>query len=472
MVLQLTDEQAEKLNRALAGEKLDLTDEEAGLLNEAMGAKIESPKPSQTESAVRGGIQGATLGWSDEAEAAAKAATSGTPIPLSPEASLLAKFKESYARKLPEVRQEYKAAEEANPWTYKGAQLAGNLPYAATPGGIPSMMAAGAIQSVGEAETSDLGELGVEAVKGATWGSLPGLGGKGLQSLKGTLKATKELQAARALGPTKGTFGKTVGTIERKAGILGEAADRGVVTPLANTGEMLERVKTIKDSAVGAYDDVAKELASEGMVIDGKALTQNIKSDVMSVYDDPDIIKVTKKALKDVETRANSPEGLKALKNTFAQKGYKDGKPVLTEKGALYRDLSKTIEDQYSKAIEFSADMSKNPEILKKYAQAKKDYAFAKEAERSLANKLAGELGNAQLGMIDTGTIVSGVMSGNVPAAAAIVAGRKLFKAYGNQLTSSAAKTLENALNTGNFTTESLAILSKLGALQGAGGED
>lgn len=69
MELELTEEQADKLNRALAGEAVELTDAEAALLSQAMSGKPSVPeKPSATmgESALQGFGQGASFGFADE----------------------------------------------------------------------------------------------------------------------------------------------------------------------------------------------------------------------------------------------------------------------------------------------------------------------------------------------------------------------------------------------------------------------
>lgn len=84
--LELTDEQAEKLNRALAGEEVELDEAEAALLSQAIGQPAQpaqapeepgalSPK-SLTGTAVRGFGQGASYGFADELAGAA-ASTGG-----------------------------------------------------------------------------------------------------------------------------------------------------------------------------------------------------------------------------------------------------------------------------------------------------------------------------------------------------------------------------------------------------------
>lgn len=73
--LELTDEQAEKLNRALAGEEVELDDAEAALLTQAMGPPEAQPVTGEpaafspksiSGTALRGFGQGASYGFGDE----------------------------------------------------------------------------------------------------------------------------------------------------------------------------------------------------------------------------------------------------------------------------------------------------------------------------------------------------------------------------------------------------------------------
>ena len=77
--------------------------------------KTPSPKVSPIESAIRGGAQGVTFGGIDEATALLRNLAGRTP--LLPE--------KSYEQALQESRQAYRQAQEANPITYTGSELAG-----------------------------------------------------------------------------------------------------------------------------------------------------------------------------------------------------------------------------------------------------------------------------------------------------------------------------------------------------------
>lgn len=103
------------------------------------------PQISKTESAIRGGVQGLMFGFPDEATALLESITKGVP----------------YEKSLEESRMAYKQAQEANPITYTGSEIAGGVLPALIPG-------------VGQAATG--AKLGRLAVAGAGTGALSGLG--------------------------------------------------------------------------------------------------------------------------------------------------------------------------------------------------------------------------------------------------------------------------------------------------------
>ena len=104
------------------------------------------PQVSKTESALRGGAQGLSFGFADEATARLESIMKGVP----------------YEQALQESRQAYKQAQEANPITYTGSEIAGGV--------LPALIPTGATQATAGAS------LGRLAAIGAGTGALSGLG--------------------------------------------------------------------------------------------------------------------------------------------------------------------------------------------------------------------------------------------------------------------------------------------------------
>jgi hypothetical protein len=143
------------------------------------------PQVSKTESALRGGAQGLMFGFPDEATARLESIMKGVP----------------YEQALEESRQAYRQAQEANPITYTGSEIAGGILPALIPTGATQVQAGaslgrlaligagtGALSGLGMSEGETVGQIAKDvAIGGALGGGLPVLGrgiAKGVQSLK------------------------------------------------------------------------------------------------------------------------------------------------------------------------------------------------------------------------------------------------------------------------------------------------
>jgi hypothetical protein len=137
-----------------------------------------SPQISKTESAIRGGAQGLMFGFPDEATALLESITKGVP----------------YEKSLEESRMAYKQAQEANPITYTGSEIAGGVLPALIPGVGQAATGAklgrlatigagtGALSGLGYSEGKDIGQVAKDVgIGGALGGALPVLG-RGVQS--------------------------------------------------------------------------------------------------------------------------------------------------------------------------------------------------------------------------------------------------------------------------------------------------
>jgi hypothetical protein len=137
-----------------------------------------TPEVSQLESAIRGGAQGLAFGFPDEATAALERLVTGKP----------------YEQALQESRQAYKQAQEANPITYTGSEIAGGVLPALIPGvgqaatgaklGRLAAMGAGtgALSGLGYSEGQDIGQVAKDVGIGGLLGGSLSVLGRGVQS--------------------------------------------------------------------------------------------------------------------------------------------------------------------------------------------------------------------------------------------------------------------------------------------------
>jgi len=179
-------------------------------LNELSQSQPTQPTPpqvSQLESAIRGGAQGVSLGFADEATARLESLTKGIP----------------YEQALEETRAKYRQAQEANPVTYTGSEIAGGI--------LPGLIPTGATQATAGANLARLAAIG------AGTGALSGLGF---------------------------SEGKTAGEIAKDIGIGGAL---GGALPLGFTGIKKLIPKKIQDSITKEASETISKKTSENVNI-------------------------------------------------------------------------------------------------------------------------------------------------------------------------------------------------------------
>lgn len=161
---------------------------------EAQAPPAPKAAPSMGESAVRGGLQGATSGFGDELAAGIDTVVSkvpglrslaqgahgeGLPPLTNPDAT--------YAERRDAYRANNQAAKDANPKTYIAGEVAGGIAQAAAlpvakAATIPQAMlrvgAQGAVSGAGYSDANDIGGVVKDAAVGTVVGSALGAGGK------------------------------------------------------------------------------------------------------------------------------------------------------------------------------------------------------------------------------------------------------------------------------------------------------
>jgi hypothetical protein len=198
--------------------------------------KPTTPKKevSQLESAIRGGAQGLMFGFPDEATALLESITKGVP----------------YEKSLEESRLAYKQAQEANPITYTGSEIAGGVLPALIPG-------------VGQAATG--AKLGRLATIGAGTGALSGLGYSEGETAG---EVARDVGIGGLLGGALPVLGRGIAIGAQKAKVLAdEAIKTGLTGFTGKTRAFLdqldknpEQVKRIEEKFAG---DIEKEIIPE-----------------------------------------------------------------------------------------------------------------------------------------------------------------------------------------------------------------
>ena len=210
-----------------------------------------TPEISKTESAIRGGAQGLSMGFADEATARLESILKNKP----------------YEEALQESRSAYKQAQEANPITYTGSEIVGGIAPTFIPGIGQAVTGAklgklatigagtGALSGLGYSEGKDIGEVARDVgIGGALGGALPVIGSKlfpkKLQSeINKKASETVTQEASQATG--KEITQATVGQAAKREGI-----------PLKELEKSLQNAQSSADQNLGAKLSQADELIS------------------------------------------------------------------------------------------------------------------------------------------------------------------------------------------------------------------
>lgn len=433
---------------------------------EEIGAEpvAETPSVSTLESAIRGGVQGVPFigSFADEAEGAVRALSQRIP----------------YSEGRAQAREAFKAAQEANPITYGGAQVAGGV-LGAVPRLVPGVGAAfgaleGGIYGLGASEadltqgdiTGAISDAGTGAAIGAAVplafaGAGKAIGklgdvssealGRVAPRLAGRLQDFAEVQSARAQGLERGTLKKLGEKKVKEIGRFGlDAIDpltgKPIVSGFASTDDMIARNLNIQKESGEAIGEIAEQIDRSGFRgFSPTAAAEKVESELGSFYRDPlnrSETNLLENALESIRMRGENNIGLQEaqeLKKTLAKAANWKNNVAPTEKERLARQIYGTVSGMVDEATDKGAEALQNPALLSEFLDSKKLFGASKGAEELLTNKRAREAGNKMFGLTDTiigaGGIGSTVATGGLGAGATIgiLGAKKLGEKYGAQ---------------------------------------
>ena len=394
-----------------------------------------SPSVDQSESALRGAIQGASLGFADELVGGAEALKE----------SVLGDDKlfdilDNYEKYRDESRANFEAAQKANPNTYLAGELTGSLATALVPG-VGMAKVASSVPKLGKLGASILGGAGAGAIQGAATGA----GYSEAEDFSGVLQDTKDSAiTGAALGSLAPLAGKglssaikagknlasksTTKALSALGDISEEAVDQTLKDPtkvkkaVGSTRQIVEDLKESTQSLLRESDTIANQgrsvLSSEPKLsID--PIVKNIEENVLEGFDTSGQALI-KKALKDLE-KSSQTVGDKlvtseaALQNTLDDiygiiypKGLSNVTSLSSSKknlSKLANEISQTIKASnpeyatamnkasagYSKVADISSVLGVDEDtakLLARFSQEGADLSNLPESVRSLAFKL------------------------------------------------------------------------------------
>lgn len=429
---------------------------------------------SQLESFLRGGAQGASLGFAPALVGAAESAP--TALKAVTGNASMEDLLQAYKKSRDASNANFQASEKANPGSYLAGGIAGGvalaplLPEAAGALGAAKLGAGiGAASGLGQSvsEGSDLSQTGKNvALQGLTGGALGGALGK-LTSLLApeSLENAASRQALKATGITK-SQAKKLGSekaLEQGANLLNknEFTESPVISAMASPEDMLENATTLKENSGKAIGSMLEQLDTAAQnnqelsdkLVDPKKITNYIdelkkqyllngepSEALSSAYNQLDNVS------KDIAKFGEDPVDFSTanrIKQYLSSLAYNDSGNVINKDMANIRgftnDLIETSADDITKSLG-------DPDLASKYAKAKDLYGTASTAIDSLKGKTAQNLVNRDLGITDYMSGIVGAATHGLSGAAVGSGINVLAKKYGNTLAATGLKNTANGL--------------------------
>jgi hypothetical protein len=286
-----------------------------------------SPQVSPVESAIRGGAQGLSMGFADEATARLESILKGVP----------------YEQALQESRAAYKQAQEANPITYTGSEIVGGVLPAFVPGGVIAKagqlvskipLAGRAIQSL-----SAMSPLAKGVALGGTTGSVAGLGMSEGQDIG---EIARDVGIGGALGGALPVVGRGIAKgIESIPQATSTVLKKGLQGGLGVSSELL----TEAEKNPKAVEKILKVYAGENIKKDLIPAKANVVESFMS--DNP----IAKRAIKNSKLAVDSIPEITEINKNLAINALKDQITIL--------EKSKGVSDVRNQAIKMLDDKIK-----------------------------------------------------------------------------------------------------------------
>lgn len=277
------------------------------------------PEVSQGAAALLGAARGGTSGFLDEIKGAVEGAKA---LPEAVRQRSTEPVTSAYTHGRDEARSQLAGAQEQWPKTTFATQFAGGAPAAfALPGGIPSQVAQGAVQGLGNTpELSDPAQVVKDVVTSGALSGGPALAFKGVGP---SLVAPLENAAGSALLSGAGIKPQALGATKQEAVDVAKQAlkEPGLVPPVLGPGATAETLAQNAAKTKAAAGDALSD-TYQGLQT-GKQAGVNTRVLAQSIFDSGADAALSKPALKPAlinAVRQVDPAGYDAAKEAFIQR--------------------------------------------------------------------------------------------------------------------------------------------------------
>ena len=425
-------------------------------------------KPQPIQSAVNHFIQGGTAGFSDEivglGEAAGRAlgvdgaGSKGVlDMSLNPEGPTLdwETLRDAYRMARNKDRENLKAGDKYNPASSAVGQIAGMVASPINKVGKGLSLAkqgavVGGTNSLGMSDAEDIGGMAIDTSIGTAGGLLLGKGidkaspyiEKGVKSMSSGARSMAEKLAARALGAERGSIKKLGMDKVKSAGA--QALDEGVLSPLANTDDLIARNTATQERGGKMMGDAYKAIDDAGAsTFNPLNVATKVDENIGGFYRSPINRGETNQLENTLESILMRGEGsiplreAQTLKQELGKVANWKNNITVTEKEKMAREAYRTVSEQIDNAVADGSQLIDKAGLAPTLAKGKELFGNAATAETLLGNKLAREQGNNLIGLGDK--IVGGAALGyggvtdDWQTAGGVMVAKKGLEKYGAQ---------------------------------------
>lgn len=437
----------------------------ADFISDEEMAKLEAPdfisdeemaksEVSSLESAIRGAAQGATLNFADELAGVLGAGKGAI------QSGNLENLAKNYEQSRDESRAAYSAAEQANPLTYGGGQLAGAVATSLIPGlnvakgaslaknvAMGAGLGATAGFGAGEGLEGSLKSAGVGATVGGAAGGLS----KGLETVSPKLRdyLSQKLGKGAEKLAEKATGATRVQAEKFKEGTGRMLLDTGIVSAL-------DSPETIARKAGAALEksgsQIGKALEQSGQTVNVQNLAQQLSQRADELASTPQgqpIARQLRSIVDDMMASGQTDVSLPMAEETKRVFGERIKNWMDPMSGAA----SKEAYSIYKNAVEESMGKA-SPELLGQFQAAKQSYGMLSPVADA-AEKRALQMQQSPLGgLLDTMTATAGGVGvpGSPVAAGATVLGRRVVSSRAASTMATSADRMSKALQNPNLS--------------------
>jgi hypothetical protein len=348
---------------------------------------------------------------------------------------------ENYEQQLKAERERNREAAKQNPISFYGGQTVGSLGTAVAGGGIPALVAQGALTGYGMSEDdAPARQVGEALIGGALGGAVGAFVPAVAQQVGGALRKGGQALQSGAENLAQKAIGLTGRELQKAGDDVGRfALDQGLVKFGSSPANIATAAKSLKSEA---GRDIGSVLAQSNQKISNQQLADALYAESQSLAQNEAQAGVANKLKALADDLMQSPTLERSLKDIEqVKRGYQSRTNYGGDRFSDDAQARKIAANIYKTSVE-DAVVAGNPELAAQFQQAKQTFGSATPIAKGAERRAATIAQNPIFGLNDIASAGAGGLIGGIPGAITSAIARRTV---GPRLSSSAAVTADVA---------------------------